>query len=233
MTESPLAAYWRFFELFNTRDAYSFASAMSYPHIRVSWARPPTLLADLEAHALTLSWDAFIQSGWNHTKGSEPELIATTTDKAHIKGGWTRYTEANEPLLSNEVCYIATNIDGHWGIQSRFGTDPGKRTNSNQDVQENDALNQVETFLLGAVNENQSVVSTAMGDECFVIGVGSVERIKRDSVSASFGMATPQLNVIHRGPHSITVLAQDGEREALIYAVLIDGCWLVKAGSWL
>ena len=233
MSESPLAAYWRFFELFNTRDAYSFAAAMNYPHVRVSWARAPVVLADHEAHALTLSWDAFIKAGWDHTVGSEPQIIAASADKAHIQGGWTRYTAAGEPLLSNEVCYIATLVEGSWRIQSRFGIDAGQSGISEDDLSDAAAHRQIERFLTSLAGNQRELLSATMSDEIYCIGVGRVDRNKPHELSASLGMSTPSLQTVHTGQSSITVNAKDDGTEALIYAVQSNDQWRVKAGSWL
>lgn len=233
MNDSSLVAYWRFFELFNTRDAYSFASAMSYPHVRVSWARPAVVLADHEAHALTLSWDAFIKAGWDHTVGSEPELLASSSDKAHIKGGWTRFTEAGEPLLTNEVSYIATLVEDRWGIQSRFGTDSRADRSSDQVVPEAEVFELIERFLTNLVTDRRDLLSATTTDEFFNIGVGAVDRFRYDEIPISLGMEAPSLRLIQSGAHAMTVNAKAANTEALIYAVESNGKWRVKAGSWL
>ena len=232
MSETALNAYWRFFETFNSRDAYAFSSAMSYPHVRVSWAREPVVLADHEAHALSVSWDAFVRSGWDHTVGKDPEVIGSSADKFHISGGWTRFTASDEPIMVNKVCYIATRFEGRWGIQSRFGTDPGNDGDEQTESESVAALECVAGFLQDAKNDVGSIGQYTT-DELFVIGVGAIRRVKRGENPAVEGMRAPQLSVVQSGPSSVTVNAFEGDRSALIYAVRRKGEWKIKAGSWL
>ena len=232
MSETALEAYWRFFETFNTRDAYAFSSAMSYPHVRVSWARAPVVLADQEAHALSVSWDAFIRSGWNHTVGDDPEVIGSSEDKTHIVGGWTRFTASGEPLLANRVCYIATRIEGRWGIQSRFGTDPGS-VGDEQTESELVAAQERASGFLQTLNTGKGCFGQYMSDEFFVIDAGTVRRIKRDSDPTVAGMLKPKVRVIQSGPSSITINAVENNHAALLYAIRRDDKWEMKAGSWL
>ena len=232
MSDSALDAYWRFFETFNTRDAYRFSSAMSYPHVRVSWARAPVVLPEQEAHALSVGWDAFIRSGWDHTVGADPEVIGCSDVKAHIAGGWTRVTASDEPILSNRVCYIATCVEGRWGIQSRFGTDLGQDGGEQAENESASALDCVDKFL-HCVASNDGSINRFTSDEFFVIGVGRVRRVKRGDELAEKGMHAPQLSVIQSGPSSITVNAVEEGHAALIYAVRQESEWKIKAGSWL
>ena len=232
MSDAALDAYWRFFETFNTRDAYTFSTAMSYPHVRVSWAREPVVLADQEAHALSVGWDAFIRSGWDHTVGADPEVIGSSDAKAHIAGGWTRYTVSDEPILTNKVCYIVTRVEGKWGIQSRFGTDPGNDGVEQTESESVSALDHVSGFLQAIASKDGST-DRFISDEFFVIGVGAVRRVKRGEDLLMEGMHDPQLRVIQSGPSSITVCALEHGHEALIYAVRQENEWKIKAGSWL
>ena len=232
MNETALDAYWRFFETFNTRDAYAFSSAMSYPHVRVSWAREPVVLADQEAHALSVGWDAFIRSGWDHTVGTDPEVIGSSDIKAHISGGWTRFTASDEPILTNKVCYIATCVEGRWGIQSRFGTDPGSDGGEQVKSESAAALECTKGFLQAADND-VGTIRRYTTDEFFVIDVGAIRRVKRGDDPAVKGMRVPQLRVIQSGPASVTINAVEGDHAALVYTVQHEGEWRAKAGSWL
>ena len=232
MSDSPLDAYWRFFETFNTRDAHAFSSAMNYPHVRVSWTREPVVLADQEAHALSVGWDAFIKSGWDRTVGNEPEVIGSSDNKVHIAGGWTRFTASNEPILANKVCYIATRVEGRWGIQSRFGTDPGN-DGDEQSEGAQDQAQQCVTRFLQALDNNTDAIEQYTSDEYFLIGVGEVRRVRDGDDPAINGMREPELRVVQNGPSSMTINAREGNQAALIYAVRHKNDWKIKAGSWL
>ncbi len=92
--EAALAAYWRFFESFNTREGDKFADSLHFPHLRVS-ARgsTPRIVPNPEQHSQGATWERMLASGWDHTVGAEPEVLHLSPDKVHIKGGWTRYTK--------------------------------------------------------------------------------------------------------------------------------------------
>lgn len=232
MSDSALDAYWRFFETFNTRDAYAFSSAMSYPHVRVSWAREPVILADQEAHALSVGWDAFIRSGWDHTVGTEPEIIGYSNEKAHIAGGWTRFTASDKPILTNKVCYIATCVEQRWGIQSRFGTDPGNNGGEQTPRESQSALELVRSFLQTLENTDASI-ERFISDGFLVIGVGAVRKVRPGDDLKVKSMRAPRLSVVQSGPSSITVNAVEDGHAVLIYAIREESDWRIKAGSWL
>ena len=233
MSDTAIAAYWRFFETFNTRDAFAFSSAMSYPHVRVSWAREAGVLADREAHALSVSWDAFIAAGWHHTEGSSPRVVGTTENKAHISGGWTRITNEGKKLLVNRVCYIVTCIDGRWGIQSRFGTDPGNDGAEQPPAAQSRAKSVVENFLQALTHSDVEAAATCTCEEVVVVGVGAVRRCKRGTAFPQRGFESPRVEVVQSGPLSMTINAVERGNTALIYVVRSDYAWQIRAGSWL
>ncbi|MYD42410.1 MAG: hypothetical protein F4W90_00800 [Gammaproteobacteria bacterium] len=234
MSDSALAAYWRFFETFNTRDAYAFSSAMNYPQVRVSWARQAVVLADMEAHALSVSWDAFIASGWDHTNGAEPQVVAQSNAIAHINGGWTRVDAQGNAILSNRVCYIATNVDGHWGIQSRFGTDPGQRKALDQQLDREAASNHVSAFLHALDAGNGDAAWSYLADEFLQIGVGAVVRHKHGDELWLPYAGIEALRIIQSGPSSATFSAALDNRHALFYVTVdSENRFQIKAGSWL
>ena len=91
--------------------------------MRISARGNANIVPDAPTHVRRVSFDAIIATGWDHTVGMAPELLDVTSSKVHVKGGWTRFTRDERPIISNAVTYIATLVDGHWGIRSRFGTD--------------------------------------------------------------------------------------------------------------
>ena len=117
---AALAAYWRFFDGTNSRDAQRFTDALNFPHVRISARSNGKIVRDAPTHAGKLSFDAMIETGWDHSVGLEPEVLQVASSKVHIKGGWTRYNADNEPIMTNMVTYIATLVDDHWGMQSRL-----------------------------------------------------------------------------------------------------------------
>ena len=123
--DTATAAYWRFFESFNSRDPEQFSGALNYPHVRVSPRRASRLVPNAAAHAAAVSWDAVLATGWDHTEGHDPEILHLAADRAHIVGGWTRVNASGGNVLVNRVTYVVTRVPSGWGIQCRFGTDAG------------------------------------------------------------------------------------------------------------
>lgn len=118
-----LAAYWRFFDGCNSRDSRVFTGTLNFPHVRVSARGWAGIVPDAETHARNNSFEGMLATGWDHTVGVEPQVLHVAPNKVHLLGGWTRYTEDDRPIVSNLVTYIATNVAGRWGMQSRFGID--------------------------------------------------------------------------------------------------------------
>ena len=131
-SDSAIAAYWNFFESFNSRDGQAFSAALNYPHVRVSSRGTPAIVPSLDDHAASMSWQRVLATGWDHTNGHEPELLHEAEDRAHIVGGWTRVDAQDKAVLVNRVTYIVTRTDAGWGIQCRFGTDAGTAQSSGE-----------------------------------------------------------------------------------------------------
>ena len=117
------AAYWRFFEGTNSRDSQRFTKTLNFPHVRVSARGWAGVVPDAQTHARSNSFASLLAMGWDHTVGVEPEVLHVAPNKVHLVGGWTRYTKDDQPIISNRVTYIATDVNGHWGMQSRYGID--------------------------------------------------------------------------------------------------------------
>ena len=230
--DGALAAYWRFFEMFNTRDAYNFSVAMSYPHVRVSWAREAVILADIESHALSVGWDQFIATGWDHTVGKEPTLLGISENKAHVAGGWTRYTKDEKPILSNLVCYIITRVDDQWGIQCRFGTDSrDKATESAKPTEAHQQL--VYQFLDTAPSSDADAQWETLADDLLVIDVGQVKRYKRGERLGLPETQVEDINVVYSGDGCITLSVKSSAGDVLLYLTKQNEDWNIRAGSWL
>ena len=135
---TPTAAYWAFFENFNAKDPIGWAGAMSYPHVRVSAAQPPTSSGssnprtasglyptddDYASMATQAGWQRFEATGWVRTQGVTPRVVHASPTKVHLAGGWTRHRADDSEIITNRVLYVLTNTNEGWGIQARFGVD--------------------------------------------------------------------------------------------------------------
>ena len=130
--ESPESAYLAFLDTFNARDLDGWAGVNAYPHARVSAApedssvhwRPPTrVFASAEEYVAAPIWDELEATGWVHSVSTPPLVVQSSTVKAHIAGGWTRYDTDETAMASNRVVYVATKSDDGWGLQGQLKID--------------------------------------------------------------------------------------------------------------
>ena len=227
--DTALHAYWNFFSSFNSRDPHVFSMALHYPHVRVSWKREPGVIADPEAHALNLTWQPVIDSGWHHTNGAEPEIIHTSTNKWHIVGGWTRVREDDSPVLTNHVAYIVTRIDDLWGIQARFGMDSElEEANEVQDP----AKHVVQTFQKGIGETSGENFLNLFASPTYVIDAGAVKRAVPISSLPLRDITSANVELVQRGLHSATFAFTGNLHSGLVYLTDTQG-WKIRAMSWI
>ena len=239
---AALEAYGRFFTHFNTRDAAKFTSALNFPHVRVSPHRAPAVIEEPETHEERQTWEPFIATGWDHTIGKPGECLHVGEAKAHVLGGWTRYTADEKPILSNTVAYIATQVEGQWGIQSRFGIDPG---NGGETTTHYDQAVDTVTAYVEAFNARVwSRCAEAMNYPALLIDPGRVGRWDSANDFAK-SLAEAQLpllsefeaKAVQGGPNAVNValdaMLDDGARrvQALFSVTLRDAHWGIQARS--
>lgn len=238
---AALEAYGRFFTNFNSRDARQFTAALHFPHVRISPRRTPVVIEEAQTHASRHSWEPFIATGWDHTTGKPGELLHVGDTKAHVLGGWTRYTADEKPILSNTVAYIVTNIDGRWGIQSRFGIDPGDDGDTAEHYAQ--AVEAVEAYV-EAYNQHEARVCAArMNYPTLQINPGrvnqwdSVEDFSKSLADDQWQLITAhEARAVQGGPNSVNValdvLLEDGQRQQALFSVTLrDDHWGIQARS--
>ena len=108
--EAALAAYWAFIDGFNSRSPERWSDGLNFPHVRVPGRNPVRIVATREEHDSGMTWAPVIATGWDHSVGAEPEVLHVSPDVVHIRGGWTRYDKAGQPILVNQVTYIVTRM---------------------------------------------------------------------------------------------------------------------------
>ena len=117
---SGLAATERFMETWNTRDPVAWASSLHFPHARPS-AGGLRMWATEDEYFAGADYESVIATGWDHTEFEDLQIVHEGDAKAHIAGRWVRFDTAGSVMRRNLVTYVATEVDGHWGIQARFG----------------------------------------------------------------------------------------------------------------
>ena len=249
---SALAVYWRFFEGTNSRDSRRVTDALNYPHVRIS-ARGnpignPNIVQDRHIHAGKMSFDPLLATGWDHTVGMEPEVLHVAPRKVHIRGGWTRYDSGDKPIMTNMVTYIATLVGGHWGLQSRFGTDTdlfwGKPEDRpvELDVDLEANARKAENVVASALNL-VGVDNRRAARHChyplLVIHPGDVESIADDeALQERLPSSKPLISdveAIQVGATGVNVTFRATVNERRVEGVLLvkvdDAGWAIKGGS--
>lgn len=227
--DTALRAYRNFFSSFNTRDPHEFSMALHYPHVRITWRSQPRVIADAEAHALNLTWQPFIDQGWDHTNGHEPQVVHTSTDKWHIAGGWTRVRSDDSPILTNHVTYIVTRIDDYWGIQCRYGIDPEPNSKAaDTDV----PLRVVDSFRRAIGRRTLDDAWNACGPTVYAIDVGSVRKVTSAEELPLREITGGNVELVQSGLHSATFAVTGNLNSALLYLTDENG-WRIRAVSWI
>ena len=119
-TMSPLAPAEKFMETWNTRDPEIWASSLNFPHARPS-ARGYRLWPTKEDYVAGVDYANVIATGWDHTVFEDLRLIHEGDTKTHVAGRWSRVDADDNSIRRNLVTYVATEVEGQWGIQARFG----------------------------------------------------------------------------------------------------------------
>jgi hypothetical protein len=206
--DAALASYWRFFESFNSRDVEKWTDSLQFPHLRVSARGPaPLIIPKPEQHTEAMSYDRVLASGWDHSVGAEPEVLHVSSDKVHIRGGWTRYNKNDEPILTNFVTYVITLVEDHWGIQCRYGVDPGPDGETAETASV--AISVVEGALNSMASGDLSSAAKFFNFPHFNIDPGYIRSFKEaaelQANLPSGGIETGDLRALQSGPDSVSV----------------------------
>lgn len=113
----------RFLITWNSRDPDQWAGSLHFPHSRPSVGGSRLWLARAE-YVETVDYDRVLATGWDHTEYEDLRSVHAGDRKAHIAGRWARFDAVGNVIQRNLVTYVATERNGKWGIQARFGAGP-------------------------------------------------------------------------------------------------------------
>ena len=114
-----------FLDAWNTRDPEVWAASLNYPHARPAaemhrvWDSPGAY-----AESAVSVYEQTVATGWEKTRFEDLLVIHEGETKSHVAGHWARVDRAGDVIRENLVTYIATEVEGHWGIQARFSAGP-------------------------------------------------------------------------------------------------------------
>ncbi len=238
------SAYWGFFESFNAKSASGRAAVMSYPHVRI-WASQPvaTVHETPEALEANASWAAVERAGWARTQPITPRVVHHSSDKVHFAGGWTRLRADESVINSSRLLYIASKIDGCWGIQCAFDVE-GDLSGDDGVAQRSAAMTLLDrtmrTLERGQVDEWLECFHAPM---TLILGPGQIETFDtREATDAAYRAwasdarpITHQSQVTAVGPSAALVeqSIQHGEDafQQVFFMVERDGVWATVAVS--
>jgi hypothetical protein len=116
-TTAASACLDRFTAAFNAGDLVGMDAELHFPHTLLSGAQrlvwdgpgrhPPDFFEQLRA------------SGWAYTRYESKEAVLASADKVHFVLTYTRRNAADEVLSTHHNLWIATRLDGRWGIVLR------------------------------------------------------------------------------------------------------------------
>ncbi len=119
-SKQAVAVVRAFIDTFNAQDHERHAQTLNYPHIRLANGRfsriedAETFIAGSRRGAATLR-----DEGWHHTTVASLEVVHSGIDKVHIALRNDRCHADGSVYHSFDTFWIATLVDGHWGIQFR------------------------------------------------------------------------------------------------------------------
>ncbi len=119
-SEAAIAAFERWSDAFNARDADAQIAEMHFPHVRLAdnrfqhWETSDDFRARQEAMS-----DALRREGWHHTATDSVEAVQVGPTKVHLALRQSRRREDDSEYTAFDTLWIFTLIDGRWGVQFR------------------------------------------------------------------------------------------------------------------
>lgn len=115
-----IAVVRAFIDTFNAQDHERHAETLNYPHVRLANGRFTTIEdAETFVTASRRGETALLQEGWHHTTVASLDVVHSGSDKVHLALRNDRCHADGSVYHSFDTFWIATLLDGHWGIQFR------------------------------------------------------------------------------------------------------------------
>ena len=117
--EAAIAAARAFIDAFNAQDHERIAASLNYSHIRHARSFQRTESAAEFVAMSRRGEGALAKEGWHHSVVDHIEPVQVRPDKVHLAITVARCRADGEVYNTFETFWIATRLDGHWGIQFR------------------------------------------------------------------------------------------------------------------
>lgn len=118
--EAALGAVNAYIQAFNEEDIDAMSAAFNFPHVRLAKGRFYTFESAQQFHHQSERLaESLAAEGWAHTVVESAEVIHDGEDKVHVAMTVSRRNAKGETYNRFNTLWIATLVDGHWGIQFR------------------------------------------------------------------------------------------------------------------
>lgn len=120
MREAAIAAMHGFIDAFNAQNHEALADTLNYPHIRLAngaFTEIPTREAFIERSRAGKA--RLTAEGWARTTVAKIVAVHVGSDKVHLAITNERRHADGTVYKRFDTFWIATCVDGHWGIQFR------------------------------------------------------------------------------------------------------------------
>lgn len=120
MREAAIAAMQGFIDAFNAQNHEALADTLNYPHIRLAngvFTEIPTREAFIERSRAGKA--RLTAEGWARTTVAKVVAVHAGSDKVHLAITNERRHADDTVYKRFDTFWIATCVDGHWGIQFR------------------------------------------------------------------------------------------------------------------
>ena len=118
--DKGIEATKEFIASFNAQDHQRHSRSLNYPHIRLARGVFQHIeSAEDFAEQSRRNAPRLRAEGWHHTNIHSIKVIHATEAKVHLALTMDRCHENGEVYNSFDTFWIATLVDGHWGIQFR------------------------------------------------------------------------------------------------------------------
>jgi hypothetical protein len=206
LEQTGLDSVDNFINSWNSRDPDLWASSLNYPHVRPSPFGEVLVAKDATEYASRVDFKKVLATGWDHSEWDYKHVIHTSPEKIHVAGQWSRYDKNGDIIHTNPVVYIVTHVEGHWGIQSRFGSDYAGDDHDGSGF-ENRAFNLITDFVSQFNNNRHEACAELLNYPHYVIGVGKLsEHLTPESFSMAAGKITiNSLQAIQTGIKSLNI----------------------------
>lgn len=109
-----------FIDAFNAQDHERLAGTLNYPHVRLANGRFLTVPDAADFAERSRKGKARLEAErWDHTVISSLEVIHQSPDKVHVALTMDRCHADGTVYNRFDTLWIATEQNGHWGIQFR------------------------------------------------------------------------------------------------------------------